>query len=371
MINISEISVRKSTNLDIFPIFELLKKYGMGSKNIISSNEVISIWNRYSINNPFYNHFLEEVLFGWVLEHNDNIVGFFGTIPRIYHLNKEMIPVSIASQWVIEKEYRKYSYLLKDKYFLDNPIATKLVTSASKATGKIFKNYQGFKVPCNNLQNVYVIPLNLTRSIEFLFSKFPLLKWILTRISKIIPWYLQFKTIPHKYTLSEFNINHNSHQVEQFWNLYLTKNSKFIANRNFETMNWYYNSGKLYQNIISLVLYDSFNEITGFASVINAPVMGNDNVKRYILIDILVHNPKLKRDILKGVLKYLHEHNVDILEIQLPGMVTRIDIPAISVIRKLANFPAYFQTSCKNLETHLQKSSNWQLSCFDGDSTLG
>lgn len=371
MINISDISVRKSTNLDVFPIFELLKKYGMGSRNIISSNEVISNWKRYSIDNPFYNYFSEEVLFGWVLEHNNKIVGFFGSIPRIYHLNNEMVPVSVASQWVIEKEYRKYSYLLKDKYFLDNPIATKLVTSASNATGKIFENYHGFKVPCNSLQNVYVIPLNLTKSLEFIFSKYPLLKWFLTRISKIIPWQLQFKKIPLKYTLKQYQINNNSQQLKQFWDLYLKKNNKFIASRNLETMNWYYNSGKLYQNIISLVLYNSLNEIEAFASVIDAPVIGNDNLKRYILIDILVHNPKFKRDILKGVLKYLYQNNVDILEIQLPGMVKRIDIPAISLIRKLANFPAYFQTSCINIETYLKNSTNWQLSCFDGDSTLG
>ena len=194
MIDSRSIEIRLANNDDKLAICNLLKLLGLQIPD--EPAKVDSLWNKLWNDNPFYEHFNVPVTYGWVMVHEKKIVGFFGSIPRVYQWNNELIPVSIAGLWGVEKEFREHTKMLCDKFFYENPIDLKLVTTAIKPTGRIFEKYKGQKVPVPELDIVQMIPINLSKLIHFKLSgqrhlrPFVRLSGLLNSI-----WNLQFYTL--------------------------------------------------------------------------------------------------------------------------------------------------------------------------------
>lgn len=132
MIDIKHIVIREANRKDAVPVTELLRRTGLfmpEDKNIDSH------WDRLWTNNPSYKDFPSPPHFGWVMEYENRIVGYFGCFQRTYYLNGKPLQVSVSSQWGVEKEFRKFTILLCEKYFSENPVEFKLNTTAQDASG--------------------------------------------------------------------------------------------------------------------------------------------------------------------------------------------------------------------------------------------
>lgn len=375
MIDTTELNVRLANREDAVPVSDLLHRLGLNLPSQSEIDKINSHWNRLWKENPFYKYYNEEILYGWVMVHKNRIVGFFGCIPRNYYMNSELFPVAIASQWGVEKEYREYTYLLCDAFFNSNPISTKLVTTAIKPTGRIFEKYNGHRVPNHSLQTVYMIPINLYKLLVYKYkehtNKYPLLKFILRIFIFIIPWKLQYQLICKDNNFNEVSVNSLSEDIESFWQKYIHINRGLFASRSLDNLKWYYNGGNSASSK-KIFIYTSNNQkIIGYASIIDQPVKDNKVLKRYTIIDLLAENKKIKEKILKGLIKYSYDNDVDVLEVHLPGMIERKDIPAIIIDRQVPQFPVFYQSSDDGINNLLQNNENWHISPYDGDTCLG
>lgn len=368
MVEEKDIIIRLAKREDAFPVTSLLRRLGL---NLPDSNEVEKInnhWNRLWNNNPFYNQFHQECFYGWIMEHNRVIVGFFGCIPRLYVLNSKIVPVAIASQWGVEKEYRTFTHLLCDKFFNDNPISLKLVTTAIKPTGRIFEKYGGYKIPIPEVETVYMVPINLFKLIAYKYEK-SIIASVFHLFNNIVPWSLQFKLIKKNTNITEVSVDTIPNEIDLFFSNIQSKVSGLIALRKLEILKWFYTGGNrgLKKRIF---IYRSKEKIIGYAAIMEEPIKDIAGLKRYKIIDLIADNSLIKKEIIRELISVSYSDKVDVLEIHHAVMIDRKDIPAFVLKRKLPQFPIFYQTTNLEWEELLKHKINWNLSPFDGDTCL-
>ncbi|UEG50732.1 hypothetical protein LK994_04500 [Ferruginibacter lapsinanis] len=375
MIDINEIKIRLAKREDAVAVSDLLNRLGLNLPNKNEIEKINTHWNRLWDNNPYYQQFDEDVLYGWVMEHNNTIVGFFGCFPRVYYYNKKIFPIAIASQWGVEKEYRTFTHLLCDIFFNHHPISTKLVTTAIKPTGRIFEKYNGKRVPDPDLETVYMVPINLLKLITHKYKEKldnnSILKFAFKAANFLLPWKLQYKLIAKNKRLKEVDVNTLSVDFDKFWERYLQSSKGLIASRSSNILKWYYTGGSRGLTKKVFIYMSETDEIIGYASIIDEPVIENKELKRYKIIDLLAENEKVKQKIIKELVRYSCEQKMDILEFHLPGTIKKNDIPVFTLKRNVPQFPVFFQTSDTEMNKILQEKNVWQILPFDGDTCLG
>jgi hypothetical protein len=369
MIENTNIHIRLAQKNDAIQVSVLLRKLGLDLPDEKEVDKINSHWDRLWKYNPYYTKFKEEILYGWVMEDDGRIVGFFGCIPRLYSINSTLVPVAIASQWGVEKDYRKFTNLLCDQFFKENPISLKLVTTAIKPTGRIFEKYGGHQIPSKEMETVYMIPIHLFKLIIHKYHQ-SAKKHIFKLLSFVIPWKLQFKFIRKNDNLKEINIQSMPDDIDIFFKRNINKTKGLIALRNSEILKWFYPEEK--KGLIKKIfIYTADKNTVGFASIIDEPIKDNATLKRYKIVDLIADNSRIKKAIIKALIRYTYEMKVDILEVHFPGMISKKEIPAFVLERKLPQFPLFYQTADNAMEDILKDSSNWNIMPFDGDTSLG
>jgi hypothetical protein len=370
MIELNDISIRLAKRQDAVPVTELLRKVGLIQPD---DKDIDAHWDRLWTNNPSYKDFPSEPHFGWIMEYQNRIVGYVGCFQRTYYFKGEPMPVCIASQWGVEKDFRRFSMLLCEKFFSENPIPFKLNTTALDVSGLIFERFgNGRRVPSEALKDVYMVPFHLPpiamQRFKENYKKYSFLSPFIHFFTRVIPVNIKYKFIQQDKCLQEVDIHKLPTGFKIFWDNYLKNSHGFIASRNEEVIEWYYNRGfrKLDKKVF---VYNQGGQIAGYASLVEEPIPGS-SIKRYKIADILATDKKTKSVILKALLKLAYEMNADLVEVHIPGMISRDEIPAFIIKRKVPNWPCYYQTQDMVLDEKLQDPSNWNISSYDGDSCL-
>lgn len=372
MIDANEISIRPAAKEDMVEVCALLRELGLTLPPAHEVEKVKAHINRMWDNNPYYNEFNGPVFYGWVMMHHNDLVGFFGTVPRIYYLKGEKIPVSIASNWGVKKEYRTFTGMLCDAYFNQNPIALKLVTTAIKPTGKIFERYKGKRAPDTMLDSVYMVPYNIGKLVRLKLKsrKFSVLS-SLSKLADILPvWKLQYR-YKHDTCLQEVDINDLPKDFDSFWQTYLGNTNGFIASHDMATMKWVYGYGKRELVKKVFVYRDATGTISGYASLIDEPIVNDTPLKRYKIGDLLALTPGVKRAMLKALIRHAYDMKADVLEVHVPNTIHKHEIPGFTLKRIVPSFPVFYHSSDDRINVILNEPDNWNLSPYDGDTSLG
>ncbi len=372
MIDASEIIIRPARDEDAIPVCDLLRDLGLTLPPKSEAKKVMAHWRRMWTDNPYYKMYNEPVFYGWVMEHNKQIVGFFGTVPRVYYMKGQRIPVSIASNWGVKKEYRSYTSMLCDAYFNANPMAMKLVTTAIKPTGKIFERYDGKRVPDISLDCVYIVPFNLPKLMVLKFSKGKLsfITPLIKLLSAILVWKLPFHFARDK-GLEEVDVYNMPTDYTTFIDSIVCTHHGFMASRDVQTLQWVYGHGKrdllkkvfVYRNVDGM--------IAGYASLIDEPIVGDSSFKRYKIGDLVTIDVATKTAMLKALIRYAADMKADVLEVHIPNTIRKEEIPCFTLQRKVPSFPVFYHSSDDSINEYLQDKNNWFISPYDGDTILG
>lgn len=360
------VQVRLATHADIEQITGLLSELGLLQQ--VDETNLREKWDRILDSNPFYKYFDEPIVYGWVLTHDEKVVGFFGTIPRVYYLYRQLVGVSIGSQWAVKKEYRKpWVKLLCEKMFYDNPLQHKIATTAIVASGRIYERYGGIHYRGDEFKTTYMIPLNITKLLK---HKYKSLRPLIQVVGALLPWGLQYKLLKNNPYIQQIEPDNIPEHYNEFWKRYLAKFDGLIAARQADILQWYYGSG-VYKGKHRLFIYqDSDNKIQGFAAILESAVVENPDIKRFKLIDIFTDTDEIQKQMLQAIVRYCYKAGADIVEIQFDA-VKRNDIPFFTIARSLPHNPVYFQSIDKDLQANIGTVVPWKLSPFDGDAALG
>jgi hypothetical protein len=369
MIIKENIIVRLAKKEERFEIVKLLNRLGLKTVDIHNETAVDFQWDRNWDKNVSNEFFKDEIVYGWVLEYDKTIVGFFGTLKRVYTLNGKIIPVAIASQWAVEKEFRTHTYMLSDKFFNTFPNELKLVTTAIKPTGRIFEKYNGTKVPMPELAEVYMIPISLKKLVS-LKVKNKIAKNIVSFALSFVPFKLKYACIKNDENFKLISLENLPQDVDLFFDGILKNNKGLVAVRNKKILEWFYKPGvrKLEKKLFT---YTQNGNTLGFCSIMQEPIDEHPNVVRYKIIDLLANNEAIKQTMILQIAKFAYKNNIDIVEIHHAGLISKEDIKCFHLKRTYTNFPFFYQTNDENLQQLLSVKSCWNIMPFDGDTSLG
>lgn len=376
MIEAKDMTVRVARKADTIAIADLLRSLGLSMPAANEEEMVFAHLERLWDLNPAYTELPEPVVYGWVMEHQQQVVGFFGYFPRIYYLRGEKLSIMVATSWGILKPYRLFTSLLCDAFFSSHPNRIKLGTTAIVPTGKIFERYGAKRFPDPALNHAFSIPFRLEKLARLSLASRP---W-LYRIAKpflqagnyLLPSCFQCKWFWKQRGLYEISIKELPADFETFWQTCLEQTGQMIASRSAATMQWVYTDvRKLNRKRIFLYRSPDNQELLGYASLVLEPVPKDPAIKRYKIGDLLFLNDEVKRQMIRGLICYARNDGADLLEFHLLSQVQRSDIPTFNLQRTTPSFPVYYHTLNGEIGHYLNNPANWMFTPYDGDTILG
>jgi len=374
VIDRSEIVIRKALPEDLSEVIRLLTKLGLVLPDAENPEVQKAFWERFWATNPYYQYFDDEVSYGWIMEHHNRIVGYFGFLPRVYLLNGKVIPMCIASLWGVELEYRTHTELLSDLYFRQNTISLKLATTAIRPTGLLFDKYGGREVPCPELADVYVIPIDINRLIKFRFSNQMAQSGVfrlLVRITGVLlsPWKYKFGLIPKNKNISIIDIKDLPKDFDEWVNKNLKDKKGLIASRDSVILKWFYSDrGAMFKRIF--FVYSQNNRTMGFGALVEDPVISESNLVRYKVVDLIAETPRIKKQLIRAMIRNAYHLGGHVLEFHHSGMIKRSEIPEFTIRRSFRQFPLHYQTPDKQMDELLKNPENWNIMPYDGDTSF-
>jgi len=117
-------------------------------------------------NNPAFHEAFNR---GWIIKHEDRIVGFYGNIPLLFQLNKKGIVSSNGTTWHVLPEYKSRSILLFRKLLLDSNETILFSTTPRAHLTTLLKKF-GFQSFPQYSKNVYVDLINLRSKLFFIIN---------------------------------------------------------------------------------------------------------------------------------------------------------------------------------------------------------
>lgn len=106
-----------------------------------------SVWQWLWSDNPFCP---KDWPLGWVLEANEEIVGFIGNIPRSYFYGGKQLIVGAARAFVVDADFRSNSLRLLATFFSRNPADVLLFSSANELAAPLYRMAGAKMLPQEN-----------------------------------------------------------------------------------------------------------------------------------------------------------------------------------------------------------------------------
>jgi hypothetical protein len=365
---VDKYTVRKAGHEDRFEVLDLLKNLGLTVPPGAHKEEVNLHWDRLWKSNPSASNLNEEDGFiGHVLEYGAEIVGFFGSIPRLYCYQGENVLVSIGSQWGIKKPHRKAKNLLIDAYF-NNPLyPIKLATTAIKQSGKIYANHDGHRIPINSLIKVYYVPLKTKTLIRHMIPQ---------KMSFTAPFLSTFLDVGFRFRKREYPDVKNFSKVSDkqrlidFFKEEQDRSTQFHAKLDADNIEWYLDSGsKKLQKRMFLV--EKNTKVLGYSILCEEVVPNKPELKRMKVLDMRYEHREIAKELMLHARQFAKDAGMDVLEYHHNAYFDPLIIPYKTLKRKLPQFPFFYQTKNEKWMKVLSNAANWRLSPYDGDTSLG
>jgi hypothetical protein len=369
--DIAPVDVREVSVEDYEQIAELESRHGLETKTYDE-------WKHLWFNNPVYQSLAKSWPAGWVLENsNRKIIGYIGNIPLSYVFEGKKLLAATSRSWVVDAGYRGYSLLLLDYFFAQTNVDLFLTTTLNTEALEGFRffgpspvpvgdwdhsnfwvtNYAGFIASSLTVREVpFAKPLSYPLSIP-LFIKDQLsrrsLEKTATQISVQSCWSFdeRFDTFWEKLQVNQFN--------------------RLLGTRTREMLNWHFKYALLRRNAWIFCVTDGPRLLA--YSIFYCQDNPKFGLKRVRLADFqtLTNDNLLLIPMLSRALERCRYAGIHMLEIMgLCPEKTQLIERLTPYRRKLCSWLSFYKANNRQLAERLRDPKIWDLSCFDGDSSL-
>ena len=369
--------VREAKISDLGSIIQLIQ--GLGLEVDSNQEDVIKKWYLYSVDNPANNE--KQLPFGWVLELDARIVGFFGSIHRKYHLESQNISVAVASTWVVQKDFRSQVPLLSQSFFEQPDIDLFLVTSAIKPVGKIFERFGGQPLPDDSYIIIYYWILDFKSFVSSVLKKMrfhpfisSIIKLVFFTISPLVDNLFSIINGVSSKNLECITLwDHKKDKgfFDELWTKIIIADRRFLACRDQEHIDWYSNVLSV-KNNISILIHRENDSLRGYLILLKQDTT-EISLKRFKIIDFFAINDDIQ--VLDALFRKAYlmakRDKGHILElVGGPKTIKEYFLKYRPLKRDSSVFPFYFMTPNKNLKNKLEILENWYPTLLDGDSSF-
>lgn len=317
---------------------------------------------------------------GWVLECDDQIVGFFGNIPRRYHYDGRDLLVCVGTSWAVENPFRTWVRALCAAYFQQPDADLLLCTTASPAAGRFLLKFSAVPMPQTTYRQVlyWVVDGNgflrsalrkkgvrapLATAAGFALS--PGLRAALT-LTRRRPGRLCMGPEPEAISLSDVD-----EQFDSLWHRKLTEGRRLYAYREAQDLRWHFEPAAE-AGTLGILCCRRGQRLDGYLVLIRAetPDLG---LVRARVADLVVaeDDPPVVDALLGSAYDWGREHGCHVLELMgLPAPVRSTAERSGPFCRTLPTYPFFYKVPTAALGTALGSEDAWYPTVYDGDTSL-
>lgn len=342
---------------------------GLGLVQPVGEAARLAHWKRVWTENPALAQGGDKIPLGAVLEDEQGrMQGFFGNVPRIYHLRGQRLVAGCATQWGVAKDWRGETRNLA-RFYCDQPQADfLLVTTAKRAASRLFLENDYAPVPQPHLDKVLYW---VTDAKGFLASGFKRKNWLQALAAVAWPPLAAASILKRKarlrHDVRRLALGELGAAADRLFEEKAREADCLLAERAAATQIWSY--ARPHETTI-LAACDAGGRWLGQLSLMqdDAPKIG---LKRRKAIDLMVlaDDPLVVESLLAEALNVCLADGDHVLEVVgLPPALRARLMELGALERAFVSWPAYVKTQRPGLD--LASESLWHLTGYDGDATL-
>lgn len=365
------IEVREASLEDYAQVSDLESRYGLETK-------AYDDWKHLWVNNPIYRQVTKRWPIGWVLEDSHRkIVGYLGNIPLSYEFEGKKLLVATGRAWVVDVAYRTYSLLLLDYFFAQTNVDLFLTTTLNAKAFEGFRSFGPSPVPIGDWDRS---SFWVTNYASFLASSFaekevPFAKPLSYALS--VPLFIkdQFTRRLVGKNGRQVNVQACSNfdqRFDTFWEgLRRSRSHTLLGTRTRETLSWHFGPA-LSVNRVWLFCVSEGQRLVAY-SIFYRQDNTKWGLKRVRLADFqtIANDNSLLLPMLSCAMERCRCSGVQMLEIVgLCPEKTQLIAKLFPYRRKFSSWLSFYKSNNPQLAESLNDPNVWDLSCFDGDSSL-
>ena len=371
MENAALVQVREACLDDFTQVAALESRNGLETK---AREEWAHLW----VNNPIYRQLGKNWPMGWVLEDsNRTIVGYLGNIPLSYEFEGKKLLTATSHAWVVDTRYRGYSILLLDYFFGQRNVDLYITTTMNAEASEGFQFFGPLPVPVGEwdrpsfwVTNYAGFASSLLKAKEIPFAK--ALSYPLS-----VPMF--FKDLLNRRRLAEKRkqidvevCSDFDERFDTFWeDLRRSRSQVMLSNRTREILDWHFKYALLRKQAWILCVMEGSRLVA--YSIFYCQDNAKFGLKRMRLADFqtLANDNSLLLPMLSWALDRCRRTGIHMLEVMGLSSERRQEVARLTPYRRQLNsWLSFYKTDNAQLSSKLKDPRVWDVSCFDGDSSL-
>lgn len=342
-----------------------------------SRDAIDAHWKRLWVDNPAMHKTEKKPSLGWVLENNDQMVGFFCNLPLLYYYGDRPVIVAAASQWGLDKRHRQKIHRLAGAYFNQTNADVLMATTANRSAGRIFLRYGANNIPQPDYdQTLYWIidgggfaaaamkRKNIDPTMSSILSK------TVGPFAGLVLSLGRRRPEGNALEIDVIGIEDVDDAFDDLWKRKQSEAERFLACRTSACLRWHFTD--LHGERETRFLIHRQGNLRGYAIIMREDV-AEIGLKRLRIADVFVE--KNDESVVKGLLsaayEYGREHGCHILEwVGMPVELRHIALGQRPFFRSLPTWPLYYKAINAEFESPLSNQSAWHVTPYDGDTTL-
>lgn len=319
---------------------------------------------------------------GWVLEHENKIVGYLGNIPMYYLFQGRRLLATAVRGFAVDIEYRSHSLRLIAAFFSQKNVDLLLSTSANMLAGSVYQLSKAKKIPYPDYDKALFWIINgqgfIRSYLQYKGYSKALAKIGGFLLSPVIRFEALLNRRKPKRTVSTCDITvlepkSVSSEFDEFWERMLAERPQcMLAERSAQALRWHFGHCAAIERQAKFICVWRGGKLLGYL-VLTHEDSKNTGLKRNRISDLLVEkdDPDLIDALLNASVQQARIENRDILElIGFPEQIRERLKEGNAYTRKLPSWLFWYKAVIPELSDPLKCGDTWYASSYDGDASL-
>jgi hypothetical protein len=320
-----------------------------------------------------------DVPLGWVLEADDEIVGFFGNIPRRYHYDGRDLLASVGTSWAVDPRFRTRARDLCAAYFAQTEPDLLLATTANRSVGRILMKFSAEPMPQASYQEVlyWILDGNgfLRSALRKKGVRAPLRKAAGLAVSPILAAGLALRGRPGRLRAGleaeVIRLSDVDEEFDELWRRKLGERPRLYASRTAEDLRWHFEPGAD-AGTVGVLRCRRHGRLDGYVVLLRteAPDIG---LVRARVADLLVagDDARVVDALLAAAYEWGRRNGCQVLELMgFPPSIRSVAERSRPFSRALPTHPFLYKALIPELGAALAAEDAWYPSVYDGDTCL-
>jgi len=336
-------------------------------------------WCRLWQQNPAMAVAKSQLSMGWVLETTQGIVGYQGSIPRLYQFGGRTLVAAVGTSLVIEPAYRARCIGMMASFYQQPGVDLFLMTFASPSVVELSKalHAKALNQYCCDKKLFWVLdPHRFTKALA---AKLGLGRGMVAVGTFLGSSVLRADTLrrgprghlTNKFGVTEIEVRDIGDEFQVLWQRKLTEVPRLLVDRTPGSLRWHFTIPGS-SSTATVLCCHRFERLVGYA-IVRHTIDPETGMRRAMLADILVE--KDDSSVMGALLEAAYsnatvsgDHCFEV--VGLPRNIRRILMRWNPYVRAYPTDPLIYKTADQALDRTLTDENAWYAGPLDGDTTL-